>query len=93
MLAGASIDDVQDVIAGLRGARQGSKNARDSARSSRPRTGSRAVEMNAASVVAHLKEHGPLCSKHLRAALGISRADGVKVLALASDWNAMTKSG
>jgi hypothetical protein len=94
VLAGASIQDFQDVVAGPRGEPSGSKAPRASSRSSKaPATTSHAIELLAANLVAHLKKHGPLRSEELRRAMGISRQDMVKALTLATAWKVMGRKG
>ncbi len=95
-LAGASIQDLQDVAASLRAGRQGTrvKTSGKESRSAKPTTASgHALEKLAASVVGHLKEHGPLRAEDIREALGISREDTVKALTLAMEWKVLTKTG
>ena len=94
VLAGASIQDFQDVVAGVRGERQGSRSPRATSRSGpSSTTTSHAVELLAANLVAHLKKSGPLRSEELRRALGISRQDMVKALTLATEWKVLGKTG
>jgi hypothetical protein len=94
VLAGASIQDLQDVVAGVRSGRRGSKGTRASSRSRRASaTTSHDVELLAANLVAHLQKSGPLRSEELRRALGISRQDMVKALALATAWKVMGRKG
>jgi hypothetical protein len=93
VLAGASIQDFQDVVAGPR-AERGSKAPRASSRSSKATaTPSHAIELVAANLVGHLKKSGPLRSEELRRALGVSRQDMVKVIALATEWKVLGKRG
>ena len=51
------------------------------------------VEMDAAKIVADLKERGPLRSEEIRRALGMSRDDVVRALVLALEWKVVKKTG
>jgi hypothetical protein len=94
VLASASIQDFQDVVAGTRAERRGSQSPRALPKSGRSSAAtSHDVEQLAASLVGHLKEHGPLRSEELRRALRLSRQDMVKALALATEWKVMGKKG
>ena len=94
-LVHVSVEELRDALAGLRGEHRVLKNpSRSSKRSKRaPTKTSHKVEMAAANVVAHLKENGPLRSEELRRALGMSREDMTKALALALEWKMVSKSG
>ena len=93
-LAGASMQDLQDVVAGVRGERRRSMRPRSSSRSGRSTTATgHALELLAVDLVAHLKKHGPTRSEDLRAALGMSRQNMGKALALATEWKMVSKAG
>ena len=92
-LAGASFQDLQDVVGGLRGKPGGPKTPREPRANKPPAKTSHAVEMDAATIVAHLKESGPLRSEELRRVLNLSRQETANALALALDWNLMGKKG
>ena len=94
VLAGASIQDFQDVVARPRAEPWASKAPRVSSRSTNATaTTSHDVEQLAANLVGHLKKSGPLRSEELRRALRISRQDMVKVIALATEWKMLGKRG
>jgi|CZKU01.1.fsa_nt_gi hypothetical protein len=93
-LAHVGVEELRDALAGLRGERQASKNPRGSSKRSKPTaTTSHSIEMGAATLVRHLKDHGPSRSEDLRRALGFSREDMGRVFALAMERKLVTKTG
>jgi hypothetical protein len=97
VLAGASLKDLQAVVGRHRsGGSQPSKTPRapTPSRSSKPTaTTGHALEMIAATLVRHLKDHGPTRSEDLRKALGYAREDMSRALALAVTWKMISKKG
>jgi hypothetical protein len=90
-LTRASVEELQGALPNGKGTR--SRTRIGPGRSQRTSTTGHALEIMAANLVRHLKDHGPTRSEELRRALGISRQDMVKVVALATEWKVMGKKG
>ncbi|HEY3815927.1 MAG TPA: hypothetical protein VGL81_02095 [Polyangiaceae bacterium] len=89
-LSRANVEELQEALPN--GRRQGSKTPRTSG-SSRSAVTGHALEQLTATLVRHLKDNGPTRSEDLRKALGVSREDIGKALALATEWKVITKTG